>query len=289
MTTRRSFLQASGGVALGLGGITVLTPATAHADATTERIQRNLNGIGYNAGTVTGTLNAATTAAVKRFQVDNRLTADGNPGAITQSVLAARVSLVQHKAGTAHDSSFGSGTAAAVKKFQTSRGLVADGIAGAATHSAMGIVRAVGLGTSGIGGNVRRTEIIQRAAYWPTIGLGYSRSKWYRDINNSKTYRQDCSGLVSNAFHATTSYATYTLDQVTSSITQASLLPGDIVNKPHDHTVVFCGWVPGSNRTKYYALEESGSYGAIARINPFPFYGGSTGWTNRRYHKAIWG
>ncbi|MGD8216430.1 peptidoglycan-binding domain-containing protein [Aestuariimicrobium sp. Y1814] len=204
-------------------------------------------------------------------------------------MLAARVSLVQNRAGVPHDSSYGSGTTAAVRAHQLSKGLVADGIAGANTHKAMAITRVVGAGTSAIGGSIKRTEIIQRAAYWPTIRLGYSQAKYFRDLTNSKTYRQDCSGQVSNAFHATTSYSTRTLSQITTLITKTQLLPGDILNSYDYHTVVFCGWFD-SSRTSYYSMEQSGSLGAVARrVSPYPFFGLGSNWQARRYTKVLWG
>lgn len=254
-----------------------------------KRIQNNLNGLGYSAGAVDGKTGPQTRAAVTRFQGDHRLVKDGKAGPVTQAVMAAMVSLVQYKAGTTRDSSYGTGTTAAVKKYQSSKGLTSDGKAGPKTMAKMGITRVVGLGTSGVGGSIRRTEVIQRAAYWPNIGLGYSRSAYHRDLNNSKTYRQDCSGLVSNALHATQSYSTRTLSSITNSISKSSLLPGDILNAYDYHTVVFCGWA-NSSRTAYHSLEESGSRGAVGReVTGYPFYSDGRNWIPRRYTKIVWG
>jgi hypothetical protein len=50
-------------------------------------IQARLNNLGYNAGPVDGILGPLTKAAVTRFQQKYQLTADGDPGPITQSKL----------------------------------------------------------------------------------------------------------------------------------------------------------------------------------------------------------
>ncbi|MGO1974079.1 MAG: peptidoglycan-binding domain-containing protein [Propionibacteriaceae bacterium] len=276
MPSRRHFLQgaAIGGLALGSAGLVGIAPATAAMP--TDRINRNLAGLGYTKNT-TG------------FQADHRLVQDGKAGGVTQSTLAAMVSLVQNKVGASMDSSWGDGTTTKVKAYQAANGLTADGKAGPNTMAKMGLTRVVGLGTSSIGGSIRRTEVIQRAAYWPNIGLGYSRSKYYRDLNNSKTYRQDCSGQVSNAFHATQSYSTRSLDDISAVISKANLLPGDILNDYDYHTVVFCGWANAS-RTAYYSFEESGSKGAVGReVTGYPFFGLGTAWKPRRYNKIVWG
>lgn len=276
MPSRRLFLQSAaiGGLALGSAGLLGAVPA--NAAMPTDRINRNMAGLGY-------------TNNIKGFQADHRLVQDGKAGGVTQSALAAMVSLVQNKAGATMDSSWGDATTSKVIAYQKANGLEPDGKAGPLTMGKMGLTRVVGTGSSSIGGSIRRTEVIQRAAYWPNIGLGYSRSKYYRDLNNSATYRQDCSGQVSNAFHATQSYSTRTLDQITSVIGKADLLPGDILNDYDYHTVVFCGWANAA-RTAYYSYEESGSVGAVGReVTGYPFYGLGTAWKPRRYSKIVWG
>lgn len=153
----------------------------------------------------------------------------------------------------------------------------------------MGLTRVVGYGNSAIGGSIRRTEVIQRAAYWPNIGLGYSRTSYHRDLDNSKVYRKDCSGLVSNAWHANTSYSTRTLHEIAPVISKSSLLPGDALNCHDFHTLIFCGWA-NSSRTEYYSLEERGSTGAAAKEIPgYPYYNDGRAWKPRRYTKIVWG
>lgn len=276
MPSRRQFFQGAAMGGLALGSVSVFGALPALAAMPSDRIKRNLSGIGY-------------TDNVKWFQAEHRLVQDGKAGPVTQSTLAAMVSLVQYKAGATMDSSWGDGTTSKVIAYQKAHGLDPDGKAGPLTMGKMGLKRVVGLGTSSIGGNIRRTEIIQRAAYWPNRGLGYSRSRYERDLDNSKTYRQDCSGQVSNAFHATQSYSTRSLDNISGVISKSALLPGDILNDYDYHTVVFCGWANGS-RTAYYSFEESGSQGAVGReVTGYPFFGLGTNWKARRYSKVVWG
>lgn len=52
-----------------------------------KKIQEKLNELGYNCGTADGVAGKKTTAAVKKFQEDNGLTADGILGAKTKEAL----------------------------------------------------------------------------------------------------------------------------------------------------------------------------------------------------------
>lgn len=282
MTTRRTLLQGAAVVGLGLGATSVLGAPAARAEMPADRIKRNLNGLGYDADS--GVAGAST-----RFQADHQLVQDGKPGPVTQSVLAAFVGLVQHGVGATVDSSFGDGTAAKVEDYQSAHDLDVNGIAGPATMSAMGLVRDPGKGDSAIGGSIRRSEIIQRAAYWPNILLDYSREDHHPDLNGSQEYRQDCSGLVSNAFHATQSYSTRSIDDITNVISKSSLLPGDALNCYDYHTFIFCGWA-NSSRTAFYTLEERGSTGAVAvEVPGYPYYNDGNNWEPIRYDKVVWG
>lgn len=58
---------------------------------TTKQIQNLLDYLGYEPGVIDGAMGRNTQAAVRRFQADYGLTADGDPGAATQKMLIGAV------------------------------------------------------------------------------------------------------------------------------------------------------------------------------------------------------
>ena len=144
-----------------------------------RNLQQDLTTLGYYWAEITGNFGAKTETAVKRFQEENGLTADGVAGAKTLNAIAAAVA---RKGGTSASSSsagtalklnsqgtkvsqlqtdlkqlgyyyaeitgnFGSKTEAAVKAFQKAKGLTADGVAGTRT------LDAIAAAVSGAGGS----------------------------------------------------------------------------------------------------------------------------------------
>ena len=134
-----------------------------------RNLQQDLTTLGYYWAEITGNFGAKTETAVKRFQEENGLTADGVAGTKTLNAIAAAVA---RKGGTSASSSsagttlklnsqgtkvsqlqtdlkqlgyyyaeitgnFGSKTEAAVKAFQKAKGLTADGVAGTKTLNAI--------------------------------------------------------------------------------------------------------------------------------------------------------
>ncbi|MFC7546032.1 FG-GAP repeat domain-containing protein [Plantactinospora sp. GCM10030261] len=60
-----------------------------------------------------------------------------------------------------------------------------------------------------VDGPIGRSEIMSRAQNWVDRGITYTQTgTWATDPGGSKTYRRDCSGLVSMAWHLNTSYVT---------------------------------------------------------------------------------
>ncbi|MCX5070344.1 VCBS repeat-containing protein [Micromonospora lupini] len=62
---------------------------------------------------------------------------------------------------------------------------------------------------STIEGPISRSEVLSRAQNWVDRDLTYTQTgSWATDVDGDKTYRRDCSGLVSMAWHLNTSYVT---------------------------------------------------------------------------------
>lgn len=126
--------------------------------AKVTQLQRNLNSLGYNAGTPDGAFGTGTKNAVVSFQKTYGLSADGVAGKATQDAIATTISrkskgilskgqvsndvknlqndlkTLGYLASNA-DGAFGTGTEAAVKAFQKNHKLTQDGLVGASTRS----------------------------------------------------------------------------------------------------------------------------------------------------------
>ncbi|GAA0348567.1 FG-GAP-like repeat-containing protein [Streptomyces blastmyceticus] len=150
---------------------------------------------------------------------------------------------------------------------------------------------------SSTGGSISRDEVIERAKTWTDAGVPYSMNKYRTDANG--TYRTDCSGFVSMAWHLASSSAnnygetTGTLLDFTSSISKDSLKPGDILLNPDagasGHVAIFGGWA-NADHTKYEAYEESGGepngYAKHSTV-PYPYWPGHGTFSPRRYDKIV--
>ncbi|WP_436740070.1 peptidoglycan-binding protein [Streptomyces sp. BBFR102] len=122
-----------------------------------KAVQRLLTDQDYAPGAVDGAFGAATRAAVRAFQQDKGLEADGIVGKATWTALLSAGSAPTLRSGSsgeavsrlqraltaasgktvAVDGSFGSGTAEAVRAYQSARSLEADGAVGPATWQAL--------------------------------------------------------------------------------------------------------------------------------------------------------
>ena len=139
-------------LALALVTVLVLTPDV-RAEAASmkqgsrgtevKQLQRNLIGLGYLEGTSDGQYGAMTRDAVKEFQADFGLTADGEAGEATQAAIYNAIVRLQvelknagYAPGTA-DGQFGDNTKKALQKYQSKHGLKETGTANKATWAAM--------------------------------------------------------------------------------------------------------------------------------------------------------
>lgn len=85
----------------------------------------------------------------------------------------------------------------------------------------------------------------------------------YTNDPQGKSYRTDCSGLVSMALHLDNSLSTVTLPSQVERIDKNDLQPGDIVGNlgggtagAAGHVMIFAGWVDDS-KTQFYTIEET--------------------------------
>ena len=170
-------------------GVSLVGGGTASALTTAEvsLIQRDLNGLGYDAGPVDGIYGSRTTAAVRRLQQDNAITADGVSGPVTMSALQGKVRQVQQVAGSSPDGDYGPLTTTAVRNWQSAHGLTADGRAGPATMQAMRVPRVV---TTGGTSSEKIERVIAAAQSQVGKGLTYA---WNGGTRFGPTYGVCCS------------------------------------------------------------------------------------------------
>ncbi|MFF9640873.1 hypothetical protein [Kitasatospora aureofaciens] len=166
------------------------------------------------------------------------------------------------------------------------RTAVATSLAAAAAVSALSVTTtAQAVGTSSVGGDISRDEIIARAQNWVDQAVPYSQTSWHSDSNGS--YRQDCSGLVSMAWHLGSSRVTSTLDDVSTPLGSLDdLRPGDMIDNITTHVVLFTGWTDGSHTTAN--IIEEPKPGLTARRNTYSrSYLLNNGYKPYRYDRTI--
>ncbi|MEU6479889.1 VCBS repeat-containing protein, partial [Streptomyces sp. NPDC047017] len=105
------------------------------------------------------------------------------------------------------------------------------------------------------GGRITRSEVLSRAQSWVDENVPYNQSGYKSDANG--TYREDCSGYVSMAWHLTDSLVTWTLPDVSSQISFSSLKPGDALDYTAEHTFLFAGWKDQSSGSFTYYAESN--------------------------------
>jgi cell wall-associated NlpC family hydrolase len=299
MTTNNSFSAGGGArashriagalVALALLAVqTVMSGSSAAAltSLTTSQLQRDLTAMTYYAGEVDGVRDAELAAAVRAFQADTCLPVDGAATPLTQSSVLAKVKGIQSVVGVTRSGVYDSKTTSAVTKWEKTHGLPADGLADSATMAALGVPRVLRCseGMSVVGGTITRAEVLERSSRWVELGVPYSQARYYPD-QEGRLYRTDCSGFVSMAWHLGSSLVTDTIPNVTMPISKDDLRPGDALNAPGKHVVLFVGWAD-AERTTYVGREETSVMGrAVERVIPYPYWSG--GYTPQRYVNVV--
>lgn len=131
-------------------------------------------------------------------------------------------------------------------------------------------------------GCINRQDAITRAMAWVSAHIPYNASAYHHG------YIQGCEGLVGDAWQFPTpgipswdlipqGYCTQT--------TKDQLEKGDILTCPHQHELLFDGWVD-SSKSRYYGIEEAGDVGSTRRSIPWPYFGGSSCYLPCRVKKA---
>lgn len=119
---------------------------------TIKLLQQRLQELGFYSGEIDGIFNSATEEAVKAFQEEEGLAADGVVGLATEEALdldlqplsidvvqlQQRLSELEFYQGTI-DGVWNQETITAVKEFQKAEGLAEDGVVGLATEQALDI------------------------------------------------------------------------------------------------------------------------------------------------------
>ncbi|MGF1428632.1 hypothetical protein ACQRUO_19245, partial [Kitasatospora sp. LaBMicrA B282] len=146
------------------------------------------------------------------------------------------------------------------------------------------------VGSSSQGGQISRSEVLARAQSWVNEGVPYSQSAWYSDSNGS--YRQDCSGYVSMAWHLNSSLVTQTLPGVSTQLGSLDdLQPGDAMDRSDGgrfdiHVVLFAGWVDSAHTAANVYTEST--YGTNAAYKTYSRgYLDSAGYVGLRYNNII--
>lgn len=158
-------------------------------------VQARLTTLGYYSSTIDGKWGSRTTAAVKKFQTDNGIKADGIVGSGTASRLKvklpisggisygktdfnvaavqARLKTYGYYTGTV-DGMWGNGTLRAVLRYQSDKGMTVDGVVGSGTAGKLGITLSKTAKSGGI--NKGKTTANVKAVQTALKSAGYYKS-----------------------------------------------------------------------------------------------------------------
>jgi hypothetical protein len=131
------------------------------------------------------------------------------------------------------------------------------------------------IGPAAPGDAITTSQMISRADDWMQAQVPYSQSNGWQDAGSGGPYREDCSGFVSMAWGLSPSLVTSTLPQVATvtdgNITgDTNLNPGDALDYPADHVVLFDSWINKSAGTFNYDAEHT--YGQVTNQSQDSIY-----------------
>ncbi|MFK4088087.1 hypothetical protein ACI2LF_28510 [Kribbella sp. NPDC020789] len=136
-------------------------------------------------------------------------------------------------------------------------------------------------------GPVSRQEMLLRSASWIRDQVPYSQDNTSPHVNEFGSYRRDCSGYLSMAWHLSSSLSTSSLPSVMHQITYDDLQPGDALLRRSDgvnHVGMFVRWFDTA-RTRPVIREEYQT-GRIAEERTWTNSYMST-FTPYRYNKVV--
>lgn len=123
---------------------------------------------------------------------------------------------------------------------------------------------------------ISRSEIIDRAQFWVDHQPGpYYDPEHFAPGDtgfspgpgDGRSYRRDCSGYVSMAWHLSWSASTWTLPDYSHEISRDDLKPGDILNSAEHHVVLFHRWIDNKGNFEYYSFGSTPVKHRTANIN----------------------
>ncbi|MEV0153883.1 FG-GAP-like repeat-containing protein, partial [Micromonospora sp. NPDC050686] len=125
---------------------------------------------------------------------------------------------------------------------------------------------------SSIDGPISRSEVLSRAQNWVDRKITYTQTgTWASDPEGSHTYRRDCSGLVSMAWHLNWSYVTGDFQQSNSRWTTLGSIddfqPGDAMVRT-GHMELFAYWADKNDHSKGAYVYSFNSDGETVQ-NPY--------------------
>ncbi|MFG3338641.1 hypothetical protein [Glycomyces sp. NPDC048151] len=96
------------------------------------------------------------------------------------------------------------------------------------------------------GGSIGTTEIVNRAKNWLSRDIQYSQTNYATDVEGNDSYRTDCSGMISMAWHATDNsfWTGSNWGSIASTVSKGSMRPGDaLITTSNGHAVMFMNWI----------------------------------------------
>ncbi|MDQ7809117.1 hypothetical protein Q5425_35780 [Amycolatopsis sp. A133] len=113
-----------------------------------------------------------------------------------------------------------------------------------------------------VDGQITRSEVLSRSQSWIDQRVPYSQSiSW---TNQYGTYRQDCSGFVSMAWHLGFSRSTASLPAVMHTIAKSDLRPGDALWRT-GHIALFVRWNDAARTSPVVREEYDNGHNATER------------------------